>query len=144
MLKLASRPSEASKKLYERSEFRVAFALAFAFSQIHEGINRKIAPWIERKRDSIEFERSENHGQFFQTSFLIIFISFKSFLWAVSLMEQAFQSLTMTDWLLTMTDWLLNYDGLTTNYDKYIVVIYKRKSMVLFWIRIKLLNQIKL
>ncbi|MEN8283678.1 hypothetical protein [Acinetobacter gerneri] len=46
MLKLASRPSEASKKLYERSEFQVAlaFAFAFAFSQIHEGINRKIAP----------------------------------------------------------------------------------------------------
>lgn len=44
MLKLAFRSSEASKKLYERSEFRVAFALAFVFSQIHEGINRKIAP----------------------------------------------------------------------------------------------------
>ena len=42
MQKFESRPSEASIKLYERSEFRVA--LAFAFSQIHEGINRKIAP----------------------------------------------------------------------------------------------------
>ena len=49
------------KKLDERSEFRVAFA----FSRIHENMNQKIAPRIERKRDSIEFERSENIGQFF-------------------------------------------------------------------------------
>jgi len=55
------RPSEASKKVDERSEFRVAFA----FSRFHENINQKIAPGIERKRDSIEFERSENRGQFF-------------------------------------------------------------------------------
>ena len=60
MQKFEPRPSEASIKLYERSEFRVAFA----FSKIHGGINRKIAPRIERKRDSIEFERSENQGQF--------------------------------------------------------------------------------
>ena len=56
-----SRPSEASKKSYKRSEF----ILAFAFFQIHENIGQKIAPRIERKRDSIEFERSENIGQFF-------------------------------------------------------------------------------
>jgi hypothetical protein len=43
MQKFESRSSEASKKLYERSEFRVAFALAFAFSQIHNR-NQKIAP----------------------------------------------------------------------------------------------------
>ena len=65
MLEFESRPSEASIKLYERSEFRVAFALAFAFSQIHGVINQKITPRIERERDSIEFERSENQGQFF-------------------------------------------------------------------------------
>jgi hypothetical protein len=29
----------------------------------------KIAPRIERKRDSIEFERSENQGQFFIQGF---------------------------------------------------------------------------
>jgi hypothetical protein len=40
MLKFEPRSSEASIKLYERSEFRVAFA----FSKIHGGINRKIAP----------------------------------------------------------------------------------------------------
>ena len=28
-------------------------------------MKQKIAPRIERKRDSIEFERSENQGQFF-------------------------------------------------------------------------------
>ena len=44
------------------SEF---FALAFAFSQSHNRMIQKIAPRIERKRDSIEFERSENQGQFF-------------------------------------------------------------------------------
>jgi hypothetical protein len=32
MLKTDSRSSEASKKIDERSEFRVAFDLAFAFS----------------------------------------------------------------------------------------------------------------
>jgi hypothetical protein len=31
MQKIEPRPSVASKKLYERSEFRVAFDLAFAF-----------------------------------------------------------------------------------------------------------------
>ncbi len=60
MLKFEPRSSEASIKLYERSEFRVAFA----FSQINNEKNQKIAPRIERKRDSIEFERSENQGQF--------------------------------------------------------------------------------
>jgi hypothetical protein len=44
MQKFEPRPSEASIKLYERSEFRVAFALAFAFSQIHGGINQKLPP----------------------------------------------------------------------------------------------------
>ena len=58
------RPSVASKKLYERSEFRAVFALAFAFSQSHNWNSQKIAPRIERERDSIEFERSENQGQF--------------------------------------------------------------------------------
>ncbi len=43
MLKLEPRPSEASIKLYERSEFRVAFALAFAFSsQIHNEKSQKL------------------------------------------------------------------------------------------------------
>ncbi|TCB41100.1 hypothetical protein E0H83_14000 [Acinetobacter terrestris] len=64
---LVLKPSAASKKTYERSEFRVAFDLAFAFFQSHENINQKLPRRIERKRDSIEFERSENQGQFFFT-----------------------------------------------------------------------------
>ena len=60
-----SQPSVARKKADERSEFRAAFDLAFAFSQIHENMNQKLPRRIERKRDSIEFERSENQGQFF-------------------------------------------------------------------------------
>ena len=39
MQKSESRPSEASKKPYERSEFRVAFDFVFAFFQSHENIN---------------------------------------------------------------------------------------------------------
>jgi hypothetical protein len=67
MQKIEPRSSVASKKLYERSEFRVAFALVFfSKSQLDDP---KIAPRIERKRDSIEFERSENQGQFFIPSF---------------------------------------------------------------------------
>jgi len=61
---LSSKPSVARKKAHERSEFRVAFDLAFAFPQIHENMNQKLPRRIERKRDSIEFERSENQGQF--------------------------------------------------------------------------------
>jgi len=55
------KPSVARKKAHERSEFRAAFA----FSKSHENINQKLPQRIERKRDSIEFERSENQGQFF-------------------------------------------------------------------------------
>ena len=60
------------KKNYERSEFRVAFA----FSKSHGNIDQKIAPRIERKRDSIEFERSENQGQFFMIQVFNYFLSF--------------------------------------------------------------------
>ena len=67
--------AKRAKKYYERSEFRVAFA----FSKTHENINQKIAPRIERKRDSIEFERSENQGQFFNLLFFIILILLKDF-----------------------------------------------------------------
>jgi hypothetical protein len=40
MQKIESRSSVASKKLYERSEFRVAFALAFA--QSHNRMIKKL------------------------------------------------------------------------------------------------------
>jgi len=42
-------------------------------------MNQKIAPRIERKRDSIEFERSENQGQFFLCSVFNYFKVFKCF-----------------------------------------------------------------
>ncbi|EXB02361.1 hypothetical protein J512_4304, partial [Acinetobacter baumannii 1295743] len=37
---LIPKSSVARKKAHERSEFRVAFDLAFAFSQIHENMNQ--------------------------------------------------------------------------------------------------------
>ena len=58
---LILKSSVARKKVHERSEFRVAFA----FFKSHENINQKLPQRIERKRDLIEFERSENQGQFF-------------------------------------------------------------------------------
>ena len=61
MLIFAPRSSVASIKIYERSEFIVAFA----FRELIPGICQKLPHRIERKRDSIEFERSENIGQFF-------------------------------------------------------------------------------
>ncbi len=64
MQKIGSRSSVASKKLYERSEFRV-FCSCFCFFSKSQQDDLKIAPRIERKRDSIKFERSENQGQFF-------------------------------------------------------------------------------
>lgn len=76
---LIPKPSEARKKADERSEFRVAFDLAFAFSQIHENMNQKLPRRIERKRDSIEFERSENQGQFFLAWAFNYFKVFKYF-----------------------------------------------------------------
>ena len=73
---LIPKSSVARKKAHERSEFRAAFDLAFAFSQIHENMNQKLPQRIERKRDSIEFERSENQGQFFTTWAFNYFLSF--------------------------------------------------------------------
>ena len=72
---LSPKPSVAKKKLYERSEFRVAFA----FFKSHENINQKLPQRIERKRDSIEFERSENQGQFFMIQVFNYFKVFKCF-----------------------------------------------------------------
>ena len=51
----------------------------FSFSKSHENINQKLPLRIERKRDSIEFERSENIGQFFNFLFFIILILLKDF-----------------------------------------------------------------
>lgn len=67
--------AKRAKKYYERSEFRVAFAV----SKSHENINQKLPQRIERKRDSIEFERSENQGQFFTPCVFNYFKVFKCF-----------------------------------------------------------------
>ena len=72
---LIPKPSVARKKAHERSEFRVAFA----FFKSHENINQKLPQRIERKRDSIEFERSENQGQFFPPKAFNYFKVFKCF-----------------------------------------------------------------
>ena len=47
--------------------------------KIHKEISQKTAPRIERKRDSIEFERSENQGQFFIPKAFNNFKVFKCF-----------------------------------------------------------------
>ena len=38
--------------------------LLLLFLKVTETLTKKLPPRIERKRDSIEFERSENQGQF--------------------------------------------------------------------------------
>ena len=70
------KPSEVSKKAHERSEFRAAFDLAFAFLKVTEIFTQKLPRRIERKRDSIEFERSENQGQFFPPNAFNYFLKF--------------------------------------------------------------------
>ncbi len=61
MQKFAPGSSVASKKFYERSEFQVSFA----FFKVTPVLTKKLPQRTERKRSSIEFERSENQGQFF-------------------------------------------------------------------------------
>ncbi|OTL87331.1 hypothetical protein B9X62_00495 [Acinetobacter pittii] len=51
----------------------------FCFFEVITRLTQKLPLRTERKRSSIEFERSENIGQFFILSFLIYFKSFKSF-----------------------------------------------------------------
>ena len=71
----APRPSGASKKTSERSEVIVAFA----FYIILEGICKKLPRRLERERDSLEFERSENQVQFFFAWAFNYFKFFKCF-----------------------------------------------------------------
>ena len=73
MQKFEPRPSEASIKLHERSEFRIAFALAFAFSQIHNGKNQKIAPESSESEIQSSLSIAKTKGNFDQAMLLIIF-----------------------------------------------------------------------
>jgi len=66
-------------KAYERSECIYAFAFFFNIG-LKSGFRKKLPQRIERKRDSIEFEHSENLGQFFFFPMLLInFNVFKFF-----------------------------------------------------------------
>jgi hypothetical protein len=56
-------------------------------------MSQKIAPRIERKRDSIEFERSENQGQFFFARVFNVFNVFNVFLRANKLDIKGFQAI---------------------------------------------------
>ena len=69
------------KRGYEQSEsiFVVAFACAFFTIKIEFGMRKKLPLRTERKRSSIEFEQSENIGQFFNLLFFIILILLKDF-----------------------------------------------------------------
>ena len=54
---------------------------AFAFQKLRiiDEIDQKIAPWHRAERDAIEFERSENQGQFFMIQVFNYFKVFKCF-----------------------------------------------------------------
>jgi hypothetical protein len=54
--------------------------LLLLFIEFEMVLTKKLPQRTERKRSSIEFERSENQGQFFILSFLIKFNIFKSFM----------------------------------------------------------------
>ena len=71
--------SVAIKKLYERSESIVLLPLILLFIKFMKILAKKLPLRTERKRSSIEFERSENIGQFFKLELLIIFNTFKCF-----------------------------------------------------------------
>ena len=53
--------------------------LLLLFLKVTKVFTRKLPRRIERKRDSIEFERSENQGQFFMVFSFYYFNSFKRF-----------------------------------------------------------------
>ena len=56
-------------------------------------LTKKLPQRIERKRDSIEFERSENIGQFFMIGLLIIFNILNAFRLTERLMLKGIQRL---------------------------------------------------
>ena len=53
--------------------------LLLLFLKFTRVLTKKLPRRIERKRDSIEFERSENQGQFLNLLFFIILILLKDF-----------------------------------------------------------------
>ena len=79
MQTLAPRPSEASEKNYERSEFIVAFAALAS----QTGITKNCPLTVSDSEQQYKFERSENIGQlstgFFNFPFFIFLKVFKGF-----------------------------------------------------------------
>jgi hypothetical protein len=68
MQKFEPRPSEASIKFMSEANSELLLLLPLLFLKFTTE-RTKNCPRIERKRDSIEFERSENQGQFFRLGF---------------------------------------------------------------------------
>ena len=71
MQKIEPRPSVASKKFMSEANSEFLLLLFLLFLKVTEIFTQKLPRRIERKRDSIEFERSENQGQFFKCLFNI-------------------------------------------------------------------------
>ena len=65
MQKIEPRSSVASKKLMSEANSELLLILLLLFLKFTGILTKKLPQRIERKRDSIEFERSENQGQFF-------------------------------------------------------------------------------
>ena len=63
MQKFAPGPSVARKKLMSEANSE----LLLLFLKVMQVLTKKLPRRTERKRSSIEFERSENQGQFFMT-----------------------------------------------------------------------------
>ena len=95
MQKIEPRSSVASiKKLMSEANSE----LLLIFFKVTTRLANKIAPRIERKRDSIEFERSENQGQFLHLLLFKYILNLLNLLaWLESHVYQCFQLLTMRD-----------------------------------------------
>ena len=73
MQKIEPRSSVASKKFMSEANSELLLILFLLFLKFTRVLTKKLPRRIERKRDSIEFERSENQGQFLNLLFLNIF-----------------------------------------------------------------------
>ena len=62
MQKIEPRSSVASKKLMSEANSELLLILLLLFLKFTRVLTKKLPRRIERKRDSIEFERSENQG----------------------------------------------------------------------------------
>ena len=62
--------------------------LLLLFLKVMQVLTKKLPQRTERKRSSIEFERSENQGQFFMIGLLIILKFLNSFRLPISLIFQ--------------------------------------------------------